>query len=315
MKAALRSWVPALLPLLALLLLLGIVGAAKPSFVSALSLQTMAMQSVFVALPALGMTFVVIAGGIDISIGSVVAFCAVACAWAVRDGAHPSLAAMLATAIGGAFGLANGLLVTRLAVAPFLVTLGTMGIARGLAKRVAEDQKIDADPGFLADLVRNRPPMPWMLVGPAVWILVLVLCAFALLLRRTIFGLHVISVGSDPRNAQLCGVPVARTQVLVYSLCGLCAGFIGALQFAELGCGIPTAASGLELQVVAAVVIGGASLAGGEGSLLGAVFGAMLTVALKAACTQLGIADHWQDVLVGAVIVGAVALDRWRAKG
>ena len=314
MNERFRAWVPALLPLLALSLLLLSIGIARPSFVSALSLQTMAMQSVFVALPALGMTFVVIAGGIDISIGSIVAFTAVASAWSVREGMPPTAAAAFAAVIGALFGLGNGLLVTRLAVAPFLVTLGTMGVARGLAKRLAEDQKIDADPGILMDLVRARPPVPWMLVGPAVWGTAAALALAAFLLRRTSFGLFVISVGSNAQHARLCGVPVARTQVLVYALCGLLAGLTGALQFAELGCGIPTAATGLELQVVAAVVVGGASLSGGEGSLLGAVFGAMLIVALKAGCTQLGIADHWQDVLVGAVIVGAVALDRWRTK-
>lgn len=314
MSESLRRWMPALLPLFALLVLLALVGVARPSFVSALSLQTMAMQSVFVALPALGMTFVVVAGGIDISIGSVVALCAVGSAWCIRDGSSPAFAATAAAAIGVFFGAANGLLVTRLSVAPFLVTLGTMGVARGLAKRVADDQKIDADPGFLAELVRARPSSPWLAVGPAVWGTFVALLVAAFLLRRTTFGLRVVSVGSNAANARLCGVPIERTLVLVYALCGLCAGWTGALQFAELGCGIPTAANGLELQVVAAVVVGGASLSGGEGSLLGAVFGSMLIVALKSACTQLGIADHWQDVLVGAVIVGAVALDRWRAR-
>lgn len=314
MNESLRRWMPALLPMFALLVLLALVGVARPSFVSALSLQTMAMQSVFVALPALGMTFVVVAGGIDISIGSVVALCAVGASWCVRDGSSPAFAAMAAAVLGALFGAANGLLVTRLSVAPFLVTLGTMGVARGLAKRVADDQKIDADPGFLAELVRARPSSPWLVVGPAVWGTAIALLLAAFLLRRTTFGLRVVSVGSNAANARLCGVPVERTLVLVYALCGLCAGLTGALQFAELGCGIPTAANGLELQVVAAVVVGGASLSGGEGSLLGAVLGAIWIVALKSACTQLGIADHWQDVLVGAVIVGAVALDRWRAR-
>jgi ribose transport system permease protein len=312
MKSALRSSWSSLLPLLSLVLLVIAIGAARPSFLSVLSLQTMAMQSVFVALPALGMTFVVIAGGIDISIGSVVAFAAVASAHLVRDGASPLLAALAAAGIGALWGLGNGLLVTGLRVAPFLVTLGTMGIARGLAKWLADDQKIDADPGFLADCVRAVPASPWLLVGPAVWILLAALAISAVVLRRTVFGLHVIAIGSNPENARLCGVCVERTLLLVYAMCGLGAGVVGALQFGELGCGVPTAGAGLELQVIAAVVIGGASLSGGEGSLVGAVVGALLTVVLKAGCTQLGIADHWQDVLVGAIIVAAVALDRWR---
>lgn len=306
-----RSW-SSLLPLLALVLLVLVIGAVRPTFLSVLSLQTMAMQSVFVALPALGMTFVVIAGGIDISIGSVVALTAVLAAYLARDGASPAVAAGAAVGLGALCGFCNALLVTSLRVAPFLVTLGTMGIARGLAKWLADDQKIDADPGFLADFVRAVPSSPYLLFGPSVWLLLAALLVSSVLLRRTVFGLHVVAVGSNAANARLCGVRVERTLLLVYALSGLCAGAVGALQFGELGCGVPTAGAGLELQVIAAVVIGGASLSGGEGSLLGAVLGALLTVVLKAGCTQLGIADHWQDVLIGAVIVVAVALDRWR---
>jgi ribose/xylose/arabinose/galactoside ABC-type transport system permease subunit len=302
-------------PALALLLLMLAIGARQPTFLGWPSIQTIAMQATLVALPAVGMTFVVVAGGIDISIGAVVALCAVAAAGLVRAGQPPLVAALLAVALGGICGLGNGLLVTRLRIAPFLVTLGTMGIARGFAKWLAEDQKIDADPGFLADVVHAAARPAWLLFGPAVWLLLVVAGAGALLLRRTVFGLHVVAVGSNAANARLCGVRVERTLLQVYALCGLCAGAVGVLQFGELGCGLPTASIGLELQVVAAVVIGGASLSGGEGSMAGAVTGALLTVVLAAGCTQLGIRNHWQDVLIGAVIVAAVAIDRWRKRG
>ena len=299
-------------PLSFLVLLMLGVAAVRPAFLGLPSLQAIAMQSVFVALPALGMTFVVIAGGIDISIGSVVALSSVAAASLVHGGADPASAALLACAIGALWGLGNGALVTALRVAPFLVTLGSMGMARGMAKWLANGQKIDADPGFLGEMVRPYAEPRWLLFGPGVWLLVVLLLAALLLLRRTVFGVHVVAVGSNPEHARLCGVPVRRTLLLVYALCGLCAGLGGALMFGELSCGVPTAGMGLELQVIAAVVIGGASLSGGEGSLCGAVLGALLTVVLKASCTQLDIADHWQDVLIGAIIVLAVALDRWR---
>jgi ribose transport system permease protein len=312
MTAGTGRWLSRFGPLLALVAIALAIGAVQPTFLSALSLQTMAMQAVFVALPALGMTFVVVAGGIDISVGSVVAFCAVAAAALVRDGCSPLAAAGAAGLLGAAWGLGNGLLITQLAVAPFIVTLGTMGVARGLAKWLANDQKIDADPGFLADLVRPVPQPGWLLLGSAVWMVVILAALAALLLRRTVFGLHVVAVGSNAQNARLCGVRVERILIAVYVLSGLCAGAVGALQFGELACGVPTAGVGLELQVIAAVVIGGASLSGGEGSLAGALVGALLTVVLKGGCTQLGIADHWQDVLVGTIIVVAVAVDRWR---
>lgn len=310
-----KAWLVRLGPFLGVLLVAALFTVLAPGrFLSAFNLRVVAMQAVPVALGALGMTFVVIAGGIDLSIGAVVALCAVAAAGLVRAGADPALASLLALLLGGGCGLVNGLLVTRLSVVPFIVTLGTMGIARGAAKWLADNGKIDAEPGWLAVLVRVLPEPAWLGVGPAVWLLLLSCAGLAVLLHRTVFGLHVFAVGSNEANARLCGVPVERTKLLVYGLGGLAAGLVGLLQFGQLRCGVPTAGIGFELQVIAAVVIGGASLAGGEGSLLGALLGALLMAVLKNGCTLTGVPDHVQDVIVGAIIVGAVAIDRWRRR-
>lgn len=313
-----RWWsraIPVLGPFVGLLLAVALFGAlAADRFFTAYNLRIVAMQSVPVALGALGMTFVVIAGGIDLSVGAVAALAAVAAAAACDGGASPLLALLVALLTGAIAGAANGALVTRLAVVPFIVTLGTMGIARGCAKWLANNQKIDADPGWLSWWVRNVPDPAWLGVGPAVWLVVLLAVALGFLLHRTVFGLHVFAVGSNPANARLCGVRNERVQLLVYLLCGLLAGLVGALQFATLRVGDPSAGTGLELKVVAAVVIGGGSLLGGEGSLLGALLGALLMAVLRNGCTLLSVPDHVQDILVGAIIVIAVALDRFRSR-
>ncbi|MEC7582911.1 MAG: ABC transporter permease [Planctomycetota bacterium] len=300
-------------PLLCLVGLIAFFAVLNPRFLLPHNLRVIAMHSVEVALPALGMTFVVIAAGIDVSIGSVAALCAVAGAWLCRAGLDPVSATLLATSLGGFVGLCNGLLVTRFRIVSFLATLGTMGIARGAAKWLADNQKIDADPGVLRDLVRIVPEPAWFGVGYAVWLLLAIGGLLALLLRRTVFGLHVVAVGSNADNARLCGVAVERTLLIVFLLCGLCAGLTGVLySFGNLGAGVPTACSGLELKVIAAVVIGGGSLAGGEGSLAGSVFGAVLMAALAHGCTLSGVPDYVQNILVGAIIIIAVAADRLR---
>ena len=304
-------------PLLGLLLVAALFTVLAPApgrFLSAYNLRIVAMHSSQVALGALGMTFVVIAGGIDLSIGAVVALVAVVAAALVRDGWSPAAASGAGLLLGTGCGLANGLLVTGLRVVPFIVTLGTMGIARGAAKWLADDQKIDADPGFLAALVRNVPEPPWLGVGPAVWLVLAVTGVLQFVLRRTVFGVHTVAVGANEQAAALSGVRVQRTKLLVYGLCGAATAMVGLLSFGELRCGLPSAAMGLELQVIAAVVIGGGSLSGGQGSLLGAVLGALMMAALQNGCTLCQVPDHVQDVLVGAIIVVAVAIDRWRSR-
>ena len=302
-------------PFFGLLLVVALFSVAAPDkFLSVYNLRTVAMQSTLVSLGALGMTFVVITGGIDLSIGAVVALVACASAALVRDGHSIWIASLVCVLLGAFCGLVNGALITRLAVAPFIVTLGTMGIARGTAKWLANDQQIAAEPGWLSDLVRNLPEPAWLMVGKAVWLVLLVAILLSFVLRRTVFGVHAIAIGSNEQAAALSGIKVSRTKWLVYMLCGACAGLCGLLQFGLLKSGVPTAAMGLELQVIAAVVIGGASLSGGQGSLLGALLGALMMQVLKNGCTLTNVPDHVQDVLMGVIIVGAVAIDRWRSR-
>jgi len=277
--------------------------------------RTIVTQTVIVGLCTLGMTLVIVSGGIDLSVGSTVALASVVAALALRAGLGAAAAVAAGVAAGTAVGLANGLLVTRLRVIPFIVTLGTLGIARGAAKWLGDQEPVRVAPelarGF-SKLMQKTPEAGWLLVAPGVWMLLLLAAVMAIVLRRTVLGAWTVALGSSEATARLCGVPVARTRVVLYALCGLFAGLAGAMQLSRLTVGDPTTAAGLELDVIAAVVIGGGSLAGGEGSVVGSLAGAFLMAALKNLCNLLGVQNHSQEMLVGAIIVAAVALDHWR---
>jgi len=283
------------------------------SFADPANLETLLRQTTIVATAALGMTAVIIAGGIDLSVGAVIALVTVVIAAALRAGAPPLIAALAGVGTGLAAGLINGALVTRLRVVPFIVTLGTMLLIRGAAKGIAHEQKIDAPPSWLDDLLaRTGDGHRWMLLPPGVWLLLLLALATAALLSRTRAGRYIFAVGSNEEAARLSGVPVARVKLLVYSLGGLATGVAGLMQFSRLTEGDPSGAQGLELDVIAAVVIGGGSLAGGQGSVLGSLIGALIMQVLQSGCAQMSWPNWVQEIVTGAIIVAAVSLDRFR---
>jgi len=282
------------------------------SFADPANLETLLRQTTIVATAALGMTAVIIAGGIDLSVGAVIALVTVVIAAALRAGAPPLIAALAGVGTGLAAGLINGALVTR-RVVPFIVTLGTMLLIRGAAKGIAHEQKIDAPPSWLDDLLaRTGDGHRWMLLPPGVWLLLLLALATAALLSRTRPGRFIFAVGSNEEAARLSGVPVARVKLLVYSLGGLATGVAGLMQFSRLTEGDPSGAQGLELDVIAAVVIGGGSLAGGQGSVLGSLIGALIMQVLQSGCAQMSWPNWVQEIVTGAIIVAAVSLDRFR---
>jgi ribose transport system permease protein len=282
------------------------------AFPTALNAKTVATQTVIVGLGAIGMTFVIVSGGIDLSIGSVIALSSVVTALARQHGYSPAVAALAGVATGLTCGAVNGLLITRLKIVPFIVTLGMLGVARGIAKHLAEEQKVDAPAGFLADMMKRSPDPEWLVVAPGVWMLLILAIFMGFVLRRSVLGVHAFAIGSNEATARLCGIRVERAKVWIYMLNGAFAGLAGVLQFGRLTVGDPTTAIGKELDVIAAVVIGGGSLAGGEGTILGAMIGAFLMSALANGCNLVGVPNYVQEILIGAIIVAAVALDRWR---
>ena len=281
-------------------------------FLRAGNFKSVATQSVIVALGALGMTLIIISGGIDLSAASNIALSSVITAYAVNAGVPPLIALVLGILTGGLVGLFNGTLVTRLRLVPFIVTLGMMGIARGMAKWIAGNQKIDAPITWVNELMAKSPRPSWLLMAPGVSIVIIFAVAMAVVLRYTVFGRHVFAIGSNESTARLCGIRTNRAKILIYTIAGLFCGLSGVMEFSRLTVGDPTVAVGLELDIIAAVVIGGGSLSGGEGSILGTMIGVLIMSFLRNGCTMMGWPNYIQEIIIGVIIVVAVTLDRLR---
>jgi ribose/xylose/arabinose/galactoside ABC-type transport system permease subunit len=281
---------------------------APDTFARTTNLVTMARQTVIVAIASVGMTFVIIQGGIDLSVGSAVALTTVVTATLLRSGSGSLTAALGGVLVASAAGLLSGLLITSLRITPFIVTLSAMSILRGAAKGLAHEQKIDVDPRGLESLL--APSRAFLPVG--VWIAIGVALVGAFVLGSTRFGRHVYAIGSNEEAARLSGVGIARTKTLVYLMAGALSGLAGIMEFSTLTVGDPTDSVGLELEVIAATVIGGASLAGGEGSIAGSTAGACLMTVIRTGGTHVGLPSWVEEILTGAIIVVAVTLDRVR---
>ena len=279
-------------------------------FFAPANIELMARQTAIVCTAALGMTIVIALGGIDLSVGSMISLGTVVIALLLQQGVSPIGAALGGIFAVGACGLLNGVLITQLRLVPFIITLGTMLVIRGAAKGVAEERRIEAPMTWLNDLLRTQSGQLGLPGG--IWTVIVLALLVAGLLRYTRFGRHVLAIGSNERMARLCGVPIAWTKIVVYALSGLLTGVAGLLQFSKLAVGDPTVAVGLELDVIAAVIIGGGSLLGGRGSVAGTVMGAGIMAIIQIGCTQKGLASWVQQILTGAIIVAAVALDRVR---
>ena len=278
------------------------------------NLELMARQAAIVCVAAVGMTVVIAAAGIDLSVGSIVALTTVVIALALKAGMGPAAAAVAGIGAAALCGLVNGLLITQLKVVPFIVTLGTMLVIRGAAKGLADERRIEAPFTWLNDLLRTQSGAALLPAG--IWIVVAAAIVIAAVLRYTRFGRHVFAIGSNERMARLCGVAIPRTKIAVYTLSGLLTGLAGLLQFSKLSVGDPTVGIGAELDVIAAVIIGGGSLTGGRGSVAGTMMGAAIMTIIQIGCSQKGLANWVQQIVTGAIIVAAVALDRVRsAKG
>ncbi len=290
------------------------------TFLTPYNWRTIAVHTVIVGTAALGMTAVMIGGGIDLTVGSVVALVTVCLARLIRDGGLPMpLALACGVGVGGLCGLANGALITRLGVTPFIITLGGMKIYRGLAKWLSGSSAIyiagKSKPWWFGKLLAAEPAPEWLVVAPGVWMLLGLSVALAAMLRYSVLGRYFYAVGSNEATAKLCGVDVPGVKLAIYGLAGVATGLAGVLQFLFLdGTGDPTTADGLELQVIAAVVIGGASLSGGEGTVLGTLVGCLFMSVLANGCVHAGISNASQDVIIGAIIIAAVTLDRLRRR-
>ena len=308
------KWLGPFIGLILVLAIFSFIPELQDRFLRVYNLKSVATQSVIVALGALGMTLIIISGGIDLSAASNIALSSVIVAFAINAGFHPLLAVFLGILAGGLVGLINGALITSLRLVPFIVTLGMLGIARGLAKWMAGNQKIDAPMTWVNELMAKSPQPEWLILAPGVWLMIGLAFLMAALLRYTVFGKHIFAIGSNEATARLCGVRIGRTKLLIYTIGGLFCGLSGVMQFSRLTVGDPTVAVGLELDIIAAVVIGGGSLSGGMGSILGSMIGVFIMAFLRNGSTMMGWPNYIQEIIIGAIIVFAVALDRIRHK-
>lgn len=299
--------------------LIGYEGGLK-TFLSVGNLEVLLHEGTIPAVVALGMLLVLISGGIDLSVGAVVALVTVvtmrvytAVLASSGSGVEASLAAVAAGVLaGGLCGVANGLLVTRLDLPPFVATLGMFGVARGLAVWLAERTTLAFPGGVTPDWVVTVGKTSFL--NPGLLSLVILAALVAVLLHLTVFGRHLYAVGSNEATARLCGVDVRRTKLGVYTLSGLLTGWAGVLMFAHSNSGNPTLGEQLELDVITAVVIGGASLSGGRGTVVGALLGVAILGLIKNGVSLFNVPVEMQYILIGVLLLANVALGRRRGR-
>jgi len=299
-----------MLPIL-ILLCIGF-GITTGNFFSLENLLIVTQQASINVVLASGMTFVILTGGIDLSVGSVLAAAAVAALLASNTPGFGALAVPIALAVGGGFGLVNGALISLLRLPPFIVTLGSLTAVRGVARLMGHDTTI-FNPQLSFAFIGNDSVLgvPWLVI-----LAVVVVAISWFILRRTVLGLRIYSVGGNPEAARLSGIRVWGIEMFVYVISGLLAGLGAVMSAARL-----YAANGLqmgqsyELDAIAAVILGGTSFVGGVGSIIGTLVGAMIIAVLTNGLVLLGVSDVWQYIIKGLVIIGAVTLDRYRQRG
>ncbi|HUO30714.1 MAG TPA: ABC transporter permease [Bryobacteraceae bacterium] len=299
-----------LLPFLSLIVLFAALAIASPHFLTQTNLASVVRQTAVINTMSLGMTVIIIAGGIDLSVGAMLAMSGVLGTMAMVSGMPVGVGVLIGVLAGLFWGAVNGFLTTRLRIAPFIVTLGTLGIIRGLTLIITSGLPVHGVPQSFAFLgAGNLLGVPFVL-----WVVVVCALAMHVVLEHTRLGRYAFAIGSNPEAAVYAGVPVAFNTTAIYALGGLLTGLAGMIEASRLMTGQPTAGNGYELQAIAAVVIGGGSLTGGEGSIIGTLIGALIMGLLANGSDLLGISPYLQQAIIGAVIILAVSVDELRKR-
>ncbi|KAB8144106.1 ABC transporter permease [Chloroflexia bacterium SDU3-3] len=301
------------------LVLLGIgvaLSLSTSTFFTNANLLNVALGLSWYVIAAFGAAIVIIVGGIDLSVGSTIALSGMVCAMALQQGLGVPAALLLGLLSGAAIGLANGLLVGHTRLPPFMVTLGTMGITRGLVLSLTGGAPVSRLPAPFLFLGQGELTLGWLAVPlPIVWML-LVAVAVSVLFHQTVLGRYIFTIGRDERAMLAAGISPAHLKTVAYTISGMLAALAGLVMVARLGVAAPMAAYGYELDIIAAAVIGGASLFGGEGSVTGVILGAALIQIMRNGVVLLGLPNQnqWQFVSIGGMVLLVLLLDFWRRR-
>jgi len=333
LKKVFRSQLGPLFALLFIIVLFSVADKiwSEGFFLSTRNMRVMMSSAALIAVPAFGMTIIIIAAGIDLSAGTALTLCGTVLALQLKNApvsaADPGFSATMALALlamvltGCVCGLANGALISSTKVVPFIVTLGTMTIFLGIGQIIASESTVYAPkeniPQWLKYLCYTGSDSEnYLITGlkiPAsVLIAVVLSIAVGLLMRYTVFGRNIFAIGSSESTARLCGINVPMMIVAVYTLAGFFVAIGGLLYFADVKNGNPSDGTGKELEIIAAVVLGGGSLSGGRGSILGTMVGALIITVIRSGCSQLSIPNTYTHIIIGGIIIVAVIVDQLR---
>jgi ribose/xylose/arabinose/galactoside ABC-type transport system permease subunit len=296
--------------LLALILIMTVIGVVAPNFLSGGNLYLVSRQISFVAIVAFGELFVILTGGIDLSVGSVMALAGMAAASAMKAGVPPPLAVLLGVLVGLATGAVNGTLISYVSIAPFIVTLGMLSLASGIVLGITKGWPITEIPASFMPLAQGSflgLPIP-------VWIAAAIAVVAHVTLTYTAFGRRTYAIGGNEQATFLSGIDVRRIKVVLYMLSAVTASITGIILVARFNSAQADTGRGWELDAIAAAVIGGTSLAGGSGSVLGVIIGACIMGVIKNGLVLMRVSSYWQTAIIGIIIVLAAVLDRVKSR-
>ncbi len=297
--------------ILSLLVIVTILTILSPHFLTAENMLSIGLQMAVIAIMSIGQVWIIISGGIDLSVGSVLALSGVSATLLIANGINLVLASGIGVAVGTLCGFINGFLTAVGKLPPFISTLGMMGIARGMALIITKGVPIFGLPEQFAVLGNGR--IAGILPIPVLITVVLGIIGH-IVLTHTPFGRYTYAIGSNFEAARLSGIRTTRTLIYIYLLAGFLYGISGVVLASRLSTGQPTSGLGYELDVIAACVIGGASLSGGNGTIWGAMLGALVIGVLRNGCNLLDISAFWQQVAIGIIIVIAVFIDQYQKR-
>lgn len=311
----------------ALILVLGFFSLMAPNFLTAANAVIVTKHVALNAFLAIGMTFVIITGGIDLSVGSIVGLCAMVAGWLVLYGVDSGMGwsiqfntfeiGLIVVLVGILVGTINGLLITRLNVAPFIATLGTLYVARGAALLSSGGRtfpNLNGNPDYGSETFAFIGTGTILGIPVLIWMLVVVGLLASYISRRTPLGRHIYAVGGNERGAALSGVKVNRVKMFVYMFSGFCAALVGLIIASQLQASHPATGETFELNAIAAAVLGGTSMSGGRGRIGGTIIGAFVIGILSDGLIMMGVSSFWQTVIKGVVIIAAVVIDQAQQK-